>query len=330
VVPGIPFPKGKKIRKPGKKLVSRHRVIQNNPAERSPRRVDQAREIKEEERDLILRKRRLELGKRTLIMGILNVTPDSFYDGGRYSESIPALQRADDLAEEGADIIDVGGESTRPGAEAVPADQEWRRIAPVIEHLVEENRVVSVDTYKAEVARRALEAGAHLINDISGGTMDDELHRVAARYGAGLVVMHIQGTPRTMQKNPSYNNLMGEIAGFLRRQTETARAAGVSPRSLIIDPGIGFGKSPGDNLEIIGRLSLLKSLGYPIMVGPSRKSFIGHLTGLSPDERLEGSLGAAAASAIYGADIVRVHDVGETARLMAVLDPIRAHHHLKA
>ena len=276
---------------------------------------------------MILRERRLELGKRTLIMGILNVTPDSFFDGGRYREPILALRRADALAAEGADIIDVGGESTRPGAEAVPDDEEWLRIAPVIKHLVKEDRVVSVDTYKAEVARRALEVGAHLINDISGGTMGKDLHRVAARYGAGLVVMHIQGTPRTMQKSPSYRDLMGEIIEFLRRQTGAARAAGVHPRSLIIDPGIGFGKNLEDNLEIIGRLSILKSLAYPIMVGPSRKSFIGHLTGLSPDERLEGSLGAAAASAMYGADIIRVHDVGETARLLAVVDPIRAHHH---
>jgi len=289
--------------------------------------VVQAREIKRGEQELILRERRLELGKRTLVMGILNVTPDSFYDGGRHSRSIPALHRADAMAAEGADIIDVGGESTRPGAEAVPAEEEWRRIGPVVEHLVRESRVVSVDTYKAEVARRALEAGAHLINDISGGTMDKSIHRVAAEHGAGLVVMHIRGTPRTMQKSPSYGDLVGEITGFLRRQTEAAGRAGVSRRSLIIDPGIGFGKRPEDNLEIIGRLSLFRNLDYPLLVGPSRKSFIGHLTGLSPDERLEGSLGAAAAAAIYGADIIRVHDVKETVRLLAVVDPIKAYHH---
>ncbi len=277
------------------------------------------------DRRLVLRGRSLEVGRRTLIMGILNVTPDSFYDGGRHNGTGAALEAAARMSKEGADIIDVGGESTRLGAEAVSPEEEWRRIGPVIGSLVDAGMTVSVDTWKSETARKALEAGAHLVNDISGGTLDPDLQRTVASFDAGLVVMHIQGIPGTMQADPSYTDLMGEILDFLSRQARAAVEAGVSPRSLMIDPGIGFGKRPGDNLEILARTSLLKELPYPLLVGASRKSFIGRLTGLPVEERLEGSLGAAVAAALLGADMVRVHDVRETARGLAVTDAVREH-----
>jgi dihydropteroate synthase len=210
-----------------------------------------------EDRRLVLRDRSLEVGRRTLIMGILNVTPDSFYDGGRHNGTGKALEAAARMSEEGADIIDVGGESTRPGAETVSPEEEWRRVGPVIGSLVDAGMTVSVDTWKSETARKALEAGAHLVNDISGGTLDPDLQRTVASFDAGLVVMHIQGVPGTMQADPSYTDLMGEILDFLSRQARAAIEAGVSHRSLMIDPGIGFGKRPGDNLEILARTRLL-------------------------------------------------------------------------
>ncbi len=276
-----------------------------------------------ETRLLRLRDHTLTIGGRTLLMGILNVTPDSFYDGGRHDTAEKALERALLMASDGADIIDVGGESTRPASLPVDPGEEWRRVGPVIGELVARGIVVSVDTCKSTVARLALEAGAVLVNDISGGTMDERLFTVAAQYGAGLVITHIQGTPKTMQREPHYTNVMEEIARFLAGQAGAAQCAGVRPESVIVDPGIGFGKLPEHNLHIIRHLAKLSDLGYPVMVGHSRKSFIGHVTGLPPEERLEGSLGAAAAAAIYGADILRVHDVKETSRLLAVLDAIR-------
>jgi dihydropteroate synthase len=264
----------------------------------------------------------LPLGGRTLVMGILNLTPDSFYDGGRHREPSSGLDHARRLLRDGADIIDVGGESSRPGAEPVDAVEEWRRIGPVVAELAAAGAVVSVDTCKAAVADMALAAGAAMINDISGGTFDPDLHRVTAAFGAGLVIMHIQNTPRNMQAAPAYTDLMGEIRDFLRRRAEAAMAAGVAPEAIVVDPGIGFGKRPEHNLEILARLGEIRSLGFPVLVGASRKSFIGHVTGLPPDERLEGSLGAAAAAVMHGADILRVHDVRETSRIVAVVDAI--------
>jgi dihydropteroate synthase len=264
-----------------------------------------------------------QLGERTLIMGILNVTPDSFSDGGRFLDAGRAVARGLELAADGADLVDVGGESTRPGAAPVDDAEEWRRVGPVIRDLAARGVPVSVDTTKAEVARRALDAGAILVNDISGGTREPDLLRVTAAAGAGLVVTHILGTPDTMQRDPRYDDLMGEIAAFLSRQTRAAREAGVALESLVIDPGLGFGKRPEHNVEILGRLSRLFALPYPIMVGASRKSFIGLLTGLPPADRLEGSLGAAAAAALAGADLLRVHDVRETARALAVVDAVK-------
>ncbi len=255
-------------------------------------------------------------------MGILNLTPDSFYDGGRHRGPSAGLDHARRMLEEGADIIDVGGESTRPGAEPVDAAEEWRRIGNVVGELAAAGAVVSVDTCKAAVAGKALSAGASMVNDISGGTFDPDMHRMAAGFGAGLVVMHIQGTPRDMQASPSYLDLMGEIRDFLRRRAEAAAAAGVNPAAIFVDPGIGFGKKPEHNLEILARLGEIRSLGYPVLIGASRKSFIGHVTGLPSDERLEGSLGAAAAAVMNGADMLRVHDVRETSRAVAVVDAV--------
>jgi dihydropteroate synthase len=255
-------------------------------------------------------------------MGVLNCTPDSFYDGGRHSGPGEAITRGMALAEEGADLIDVGGESTRPGAYPVDAEEEWGRIGPVLVALVARGLTVSVDTTKALVAERACREGARLINDVSGGTMDPDLFAVAARQKVGLVISHIRGTPRTMQEAPHYQDLMGEIGSFLRSKAGEALAAGLPRESLVVDPGIGFGKTLEHNLEIVRRLRVLQSLGFPILVGLSRKSFIGRLTGLPPEERLEGSLGATAAAVAAGADLVRVHDVEATVRMLAVLDPI--------
>lgn len=256
-------------------------------------------------------------------MGILNVTPDSFYDGGRYMDPGQALSKGLEMAEQGADILDVGAESTRPGAEPVDPREEWRRLGPIVGCLAQKGLAVSVDTYKADVARLALEAGAAMVNDISGGTMDPELPTVAASFGAALVVMHIRGTPRTMQVDPRYDDLMGEICGFLAGRAEAAVIAGVAPDSIVIDPGIGFGKKPEHNLEILMNLDRLRELGYPVLVGASRKSFIGLLTGEPPEGRLAGSIAVAAAAALHGAELVRVHDVRETRAALAVADALR-------
>jgi dihydropteroate synthase len=256
-------------------------------------------------------------------MGVLNVTPDSFSDGGRFATPDEAVRRGLEMADQGADIIDVGGESTRPGAATVDEDEEWRRIHQVIAELAGRELALSVDTTKAGVARRALEYGASLVNDISGGTMDPGLLPTVARGGGGLALGHIRGTPRTMQVNPFYRDLMGEVSGFLAGRAEAAISAGVDRESIVLDPGLGFGKRPEDNLEIIRRLGELRAPGFPLMVGASRKSFIGHVSGLPVGERLEGSLAAAVAASLMGADMVRVHDVRETVRALSVADAIR-------
>lgn len=291
------------------------------PADDDQREEESAPE-KNYSRHLRLLDHSLTVGGRTLIMGILNVTPDSFYDGGRHARIEDALSAAAQMADNGADIIDVGGESTRPGAEPVNAREEWRRIGPVVTKLASRGLIVSVDTYKSEVAKLALEAGASLINDISGGTMDTDLAGIAASFGAGLIIMHIKGTPRNMQDDPVYGNLMGEIFQFLSGRAAAALDAGVKSESIIVDPGIGFGKKLEHNLEIIRHLSILKKLPYPLLVGASRKSFIGAVTGCPVESRLEGSIGAAAAAVLNGADILRVHDVAETAQAAAVVDAI--------
>jgi len=264
-------------------------------------------------------------------MGIVNMTPDSFSDGGRFVQGpggTPDVGRAVDealaMADEGADILDVGGESTRPGSERVSQEDELGRVIPVIEAVSSATDIpVSIDTYKASVAREAIRAGASIINDISAMSFDPEMAGVAAEYGAAVVLMHIKGTPADMQKDPHYDDLLGEVKGFLRNAAGKAAAAGVDPGRILLDPGIGFGKRLEHNLELIRRLGEIRALGYPVVLGASRKSFIGMLTdGAPPDDRLAGSLSAAVLGACTGASIVRVHDVRATRRALAVADAV--------
>ncbi len=269
----------------------------------------------------------IDLGKRTLVMGILNVTPDSFYDGGRHATHEEAVERALDMAEAGADIIDVGGESTRPGASQVEVDTELARVIPVIEAVGDAiDLPVSVDTSKAAVAEEAISAGAAMVNDVTALRGDEGMAGVVAKHDVPVCLMHMLGSPQNMQESPSYQDVMGDICRFLDERVGYAIEQGVSRNNIILDPGIGFGKRTGagveDNCEILARLRELKSLGYPVMVGASRKRFIGNLCGCPPDERLEGSLGGGAMAVTGGADIVRVHDVAATRRMLAVVDRI--------
>lgn len=277
------------------------------------------------------RKGTLRLGENTCVMGILNVTPDSFSDGGRYFEPKRALDHAFRMIEEGAGIIDVGGVSTGPDSRPVPPEEELRRIIPVIKELSRSTRVpVSVDTYRAGVAEEALEAGAQFVNDISG-LGDKDMVKVVASSGAPVVIMHVKGRPHRMPKRPVYKDLLAEITIFLREKVDEAISAGVSESNIIIDPGIGFGKSPGQSLEVLRRLGKLRSLGLPVMVGTSRKSFIKHIMGglLEGDETLgardllRGTLATVALAINSGAEIVRVHDVREAVRLAAVCDAVK-------
>ncbi|MBE9502930.1 MAG: dihydropteroate synthase [Proteobacteria bacterium] len=260
-------------------------------------------------------------------MGILNVTPDSFSDGNEYFDSEKALDRAFEMVEEGAHIIDVGGESTRPGAATLPVDEEIARVIPVIEKIAKKIKTpISIDTYKSEVACRAIEAGAHIINDISALRFDTRMAEVAAKANCPLILMHIKGTPGDMQINPNYDCVMTEVIHSLKESIDIAVMAGVDPDKIIVDPGIGFGKRLDDNLTIIKHLEELKTLGKAILVGPSRKSFIGSLLGIpDPDERLEGTLSASVIAAAKGAHIVRVHDVRESHKALAVADAILMH-----
>ena len=264
----------------------------------------------------------LTFGERTLIMGVLNVTPDSFSDGGRYMTLEAAVARAEEMAEEGADIIDVGGESTRPGADPVDEEEEKRRVLPVIEEIAKRiDLPISIDTYKPSVAREAINCGASIINDITA-LSDPEMISLAAETKVGVVLMHMKGTPKTMQLSPEYDSLISEIYSFLKERIERAVEGGVSPERIIIDPGIGFGKTVEHNLEIIRRLREFKSLGKPILIGTSRKSFIGHVLNLPVEERVEGTAATVAISIANGADIVRVHDVKQMKRVAAMTDAI--------
>jgi dihydropteroate synthase len=262
---------------------------------------------------------------RTLIMGIVNVTPDSFADGGRYLDPAAAVRQARALAAEGADLLDVGAESTRPGSPGVPAAEERARLLPVLERLLDDPPCpVSVDTSKPEVAETVLALGAHMVNDITGLAGGLELARVCAAHGAGLAVMHMQGTPRTMQVEPWYDDLLGEVRAALETAVARAETAGVAPDSLCVDPGIGFGKTVAHNLTLLKRLDAFRTLGKPLLVGPSRKSFIGALVDqLPPAERLEGTLAACVMAVAAGAHIVRVHDVGAVRRAVRVAEAIR-------
>ena len=256
-------------------------------------------------------------------MGVLNVTPDSFSDGGLYLDPERAIARGLELISAGADILDIGGESTRPGAEPVPPEEELRRVIPVIKGLREETEaVISIDTYKAVVAEAALEAGADMVNDISALRFDGRMGEVLAETAAPVILMHMQGEPRTMQENPHYDDVVSEIISFLRRRIEEAVELGIAPERVIIDPGIGFGKRVEHNLEILRRLDELKVLGRPILIGPSRKSFIGQLSGAPVSERLPGTIAAVALGIAKGAAIVRVHDVREVRQAVRIADAI--------
>lgn len=260
------------------------------------------------------------LSQRTAVMGILNVTPDSFSDGGKFIEIDKAVLHGRTMFENGADIIDIGGESTRPGAEAIDEIIEIKRTLPIIEKLSESGVPVSIDTSKSGVAREAVKAGAVMINDISGLRFDPGIVEVAGEFGTFLVIMHIKGKPRDMQNDTNYDDLMGEIIEYLYISAESAKKAGVNEDKIIVDPGIGFGKSFPQNLEIIRRLRELKVLGYPVLVGPSRKAFIGAITGKPAPERLYGTCAVCAAAAVNGADILRVHDASEIAQVAKTID----------
>lgn len=266
----------------------------------------------------------LNLKGRTGVMGVLNVTPDSFSDGGSFLDPSAAIDRAIQMEDEGADIIDIGGESTRPGSKSVSIQEELNRILPVIEGLQGRLTIpISVDTCKAKVVPRALKAGAGMVNDISGLGFDKEMADTVAHHEVPLVIMHIKGIPKNMQENPTYNDVMGEIISYLDERTQQALKAGVSPHKVIVDPGIGFGKMVEDNFTILRRLGELKGLGFPILVGPSRKSFIGITLDLPVEERLEGTAASVAAAVLNGANLVRVHDVKEMVRVVRIADAIK-------
>lgn len=273
---------------------------------------------------IVLKNKTLDFSQRAYIMGVLNLTPDSFFDGRMFPEPEAAVQHAFRMEAEGADIIDLGGESTRPGAQAVPLKEEFRRVLPVLKRLSGRLKVpISIDTYKSEVAERCIQYGAEMVNDISGLYFDPRMKEVVARYEVPVIVMHIKGTPRDMQKDPQYRDLIGEILSFFRESISRADAAGVPADKIIIDPGIGFGKSFAHNLDILKGLESFKVLGKPIMVGVSRKSFLGKILDLPVDERLEGSIAAALYAVLRGANIVRVHDVAATVRALRTVEAIQ-------
>lgn len=255
-------------------------------------------------------------------MGIVNVTPDSFSDGGLYLDAEAAIAHGRELLGEGADILDVGGESTRPGADAVGADEELRRTEPVVRALAEAGATVSIDTSKATVARAALDAGAGIVNDVTALRADPELADVCAERGCGLVLMHMQGSPRTMQEDPRYDDVVDDVRAFLSARVEAALAAGVSGERIWVDPGIGFGKTLEHNLELLRRLPELRALGHPIVIGTSRKTFIGTLTGREPAERSGGTIASNVLALAGGADVFRVHDVRPVREALQVADAI--------
>ncbi len=261
-----------------------------------------------------------------LIMGILNVTPDSFSDGGSFLSTRKALEHARRLVDEGADIIDVGGESTRPGALPVSFEEEAKRVLPVIEILAQDLSIpISVDTRKPELARRALVCGASIINDVSGLNADPEMLKVAARGNkTGFIFMHAKGTPQSMQKSPQYQDLIEEIHRFFQTQIQRAHAMKIAMERLAIDPGIGFGKTVKHNLTLIHQLKRFTDLGLPVLLGPSRKSFIGRILDLPPSERLEGTAAAVAIAVFQGARILRVHDVSAMRRVILIAEGIRS------
>ena len=263
--------------------------------------------------------------QKTYVMGILNVTPDSFSDGGLFLDRENAVRQALRMQADGADIIDIGGESTRPGAEKVSVEDEIKRVVPVIKALAENvNIPISIDTYKSEVADAAVKAGASMINDISGLRFDPDMAKVAAKHKVPVVIMHIKGTPQDMQNDPKYNALIPEITEYFHECIQIARDAGIPDDMIVLDPGIGFGKTVEHNLEIIRRLKEFEWLGKPILIGPSRKAFIGKVLGDVPtSERLEGTASAIAIGIYNGANIIRVHDVKEMSRVAKIADALK-------
>lgn len=268
------------------------------------------------------------LGPRPVLMGIVNVTPDSFSDAGEAFSAVRAAERALRLLEEGADVIDVGGESTRPGADPVPVGEEIRRVVPAIREILAERpeAVVSVDTYRSETAEAALEAGALMVNDITALRGDPRMARLVAEAGCGVVLMHMRGTPKTMQRDPRYEDVVGEVREFLAGRAEAAVAAGVDPGCILLDPGIGFGKTLEHNLALLGRLDAIAGVGFPVLVGTSRKGFLGKITGAqSPKERVFGTVATSVLAYGRGAFAFRVHDVRanrEALRVAAAVEEV--------
>ena len=267
----------------------------------------------------------LDFTLKTHVMGIINITPDSFSDGGLHLDASAAIEQGISMVGDGADILDIGGESTRPGSEPVSVEEELSRTIPVIKALARRVAVpISIDTYKAEVARQALAAGASIVNDISGLRFDPEMPKVIAQHKVPVVIMHIKGRPREMQQNPSYDALIPEIMDYFRISIRLAKKFGIAEEHMILDPGIGFGKTFDHNLEILNNLEQFTLLEKPLLVGPSRKAFLGKILGDVPaTDRLEGTAAAVAVSIMKGAAIIRVHDVKEMARVAKVIDAIK-------
>jgi dihydropteroate synthase len=273
-----------------------------------------------------LRDRVIEMHRRPLVMGIINVTPDSFSDGGRYLDPIAAIEHGLLLCAEGADLLDIGGESTRPGAVEVPVDEELRRVLPVVRELARQTHTpISIDTMKPEVARKCLEAGAAVVNDVAG-FRDPEMARVAAEHGAGAIVMHMRGTPQTMQQNPQYDDVVRAIGEFFEVRLHELERLGISPASVCLDPGIGFGKTLDHTLELLARLGEFARFGRPVCLGVSRKGFIGQICGRPRSDRLAGSLAIACFAAARGeAHVLRVHDVAATRDAALLLEAVNNH-----
>ncbi len=270
-----------------------------------------------------IRERNYILGRRTWLMGILNVTPDSFSDGGLFLDKKNAVRKGLQLIEDGADILDIGGESTRPGSNPITSEEEKKRILPVISEIRKKtDALISVDTTKSEVLKSALDAGADILNDISGMRSDPKIRELVATKDIPVIIMHMKGTPRNMQENPEYGNVIHEIKSFLQQRVTEALTAGIKKKKIIIDPGIGFGKRLKDNLRIISNLSAFNELGFPILIGVSRKSFIGDLLALSPEKRIEGTIASSLISILQGAHILRVHDVSSLKKAVTVAEAI--------
>ena len=280
----------------------------------------------DEERSILLKDGKTLSFDRTFIMGIINVTPDSFYKESRKMRIDEILKTAEKMLEDGADILDIGGMSTRPGSDPVEVEEELKRVVPAIKALKENfpDSLISVDTYRWKVAKEAIDAGADIVNDISAMRFDENMGKLVADTGVPIVLMHIKGTPKTMQENPHYEDVVKEISEYFGERIDYALSQGISEKRIILDPGIGFGKRLEDNLEILRRIEEFKSLGFPLLIGASRKSFIGHtLDGAPPEDRLEGTLAVTAWCCMRGVDIIRVHDVKENKRVLKMIEKLK-------